>query len=256
MRKVMRDVDTHTYWEKRWSAFESDQSEFKNMDIYPVKYVDRIMSKGSRTLEAGCGLGRVVKHYHKRGFDICGCDYSSVAVEKLNASNPELNIIQADITCLPYKDGEFNNLLALGVFHGIEDLAAIDKGIAECIRCLTPEGYLIASVRADTIENSLIDSVTHSRGNKGTCFHKWCFTQKDFESILKEQGLKIISAELVTNVCFLTKFRIFRKDAQVDEQKARSSGFELNFFGNVIYSILKTVAPNSFGTTWVFTAKK
>lgn len=256
MRAVLRDVDTRAYWDKRWSAFESDSDEFENMEIYPIKYVDRVMHPGTRTLEAGCGLGRVVKHYHRRGFDIIGCDYSSVAVEKLNQSNPELSIRQADITALPYQDQEFDNVLALGVFHGIEDVSAIKKGIGECLRCLKSGGTFIASVRADTLECRLIDKITEKRGKAGTKFHKWCFSRSEFAALIEEHGATVVSAELVTNVNVLSKFKLFRDASITDESAARSKGFELNLGGRVLYRALKTVLPESFGTTWVFTARK
>ncbi len=156
MRKVLRNKGTLDYWNDRWGAFESDEDEFRNLNIYPVKYVNTVMVQGTVTLDAGCGLGRVVKHYKKRGFDIVGCDYSHVAVEKLNQTSPELDIRHANITDLPYRDAEFDNILALGLFHSIENLDDIDKGILEATRCLKIGGHLIASVRADNWENRLM----------------------------------------------------------------------------------------------------
>lgn len=256
MRKVMRKVGTHSYWDDRWSAFEADRDEFTNLDIYPIKYVDPVITEGSRTLEAGCGLGRVVKHYFGRGFDIIGCDYSSVAIQKIKQHHPQLDVREADITELPYQDEEFDNILTLGVFHGIEDLEAIKKGLSECRRCLSSKGVLVSSVRADTLENRIIDWVTEQRGQKGSCFHKWCFGKEEYAKFLREAGFEVRKAELVTNVCFLSKFRIFRKSSVLDEGAARSEGFRLNGVGNLLYKALSFCAPHEFGTTWVFTAEK
>jgi SAM-dependent methyltransferase len=256
MRKVLRNKNTLDYWNNRWSSFDSDEDEFHNLNIYPVKYVDPVMQRGYFTLDAGCGLGRVVKHYKKKGFDIVGCDYSEIAVNKLNKANPELDIRQANIVDLPYTNNQFDNILALGLFHSIENLADIRKGILETVRCLKNNGHMVVSVRADNLENRLIDYISERRGMKGDCFHKWCFSRDEFIEILEQSGLAVEKCELITNVSFLHKFGTFQKRKNVNEKSARSKGFELNMFGSIIYNILKLILPNSFGTTLVFTTKK
>lgn len=256
MRKVLRNHDTLTYWNKRWGAYESDADTFTNMGIYPIKYVDRVMKKGLKTLEAGCGLGRVVKHYHNRGFDIEGFDYSEVAVKKLNAATPQYKIEWGDITKMRYADGTFDNVLSLGVFHGIEDLGVIKQGVRECLRVLKRGGTLIASVRADTWENELIDRVTEKRGKKGDQFHKWCFTRKEFADILIGEGFGIDRTECISNVPYLHKYPLFRKKSDFQEDAARSEGFQLNPLGNAIYGVFNLFFPFLTGTTLVYTARK
>ncbi|MDI6735131.1 MAG: class I SAM-dependent methyltransferase [bacterium] len=191
-----------------------------------------------------------------RGSNIAGCDYSEVAIQKVNNSNPELDIRVGNITSLPYGNEQFDNILALGVYHSIEKLEDIDRAVKETVRCLKSGGHMVASVRADNLENWLIDFISDLKGAKGEKFHKWCFKQKEFMEILKKQFLDIERCELVTNVPFLHKFRIFRKSKDVDEKIARSQGFQLNFVGNLIYKFLKLISPKSFGTTIVVTAQK
>ena len=256
MRKSLRDVDTKLYWNKRWDAFELDEEEFHNMNIYPIKYVDPVMKEGTATLDAGCGLGRIVKHYNKKGFNIIGFDYSKIAVDKLTKTNPEVDIIEANISCLPYENEQFDNILALGVFHSIEALDNVEKGISEANRCLQTGGHLVAAVRADSLENRLIDIVTERRGKRGNCFHKWCFTRKEFQTLLERNGLIVDKIELVTNVPFFHKFKKLKKDRKANEGFLRSTGFRLNFVGNFIYKIVKLFFTDSFGTTLVFLAYK
>lgn len=256
MRKVTRDKDTHEYWNERWAAYGADAESFVNTSIYPIKYVDRIMKPGLRTLEAGCGLGRVVKHYRNQGHDIEGFDYSEVAVAKLNAESPQCRIKWGDITRMDYADGTFDNVLALGVFHGIEDLGMIRRGIGECARTLKPGGHLVASVRADTWENRLIDDLTSKRGKKGEKFHKWSFTEAEFAGFLEGAGLRIVRSERVTNVPYLHKYAVFRKRAAFEEGDTRSEGFLLNGLGNALYGVFRLLLPGLTGTTWVFTAVK
>ena len=214
------------------------------------------MAKGRVSLDAGGGLGRVVKHYTKKGLDIVGCDFSEVAVAKLKKNNPELDIRKANIVDLPYDDEQFDNLLALGLFHSIESLDDIERGMREAVRCLKRGGHIVASVRSDNLENRLIDFITARRGMKGNCFHKWCFGREEFQEMLVKAGFLVEKCELITNVPFLHKFRWLRKQEMLDEMQARSNGFQLNLIGNMIYWVLKRSLRNSFGTTLVFTAVK
>jgi ubiquinone/menaquinone biosynthesis C-methylase UbiE len=256
MRKVYRKVNTHDYWNQRWGAFEADGTTFQNKNIYPIKYVDRIISKGKWTIDIGCGLGRVVKHYHNEGYKISGCDYSEVAVEKLKKNNPELDIIQANILFLPYEDNQFDNILLLGVLHGIENLDDINKALSEAVRCLKDDGHMIIANRAENWDNYLVDKITELKQGKGDSFHKVCFKKSEVEELVKSHSLRIDRIELITNVSFLHKFSLFRKTNKFDESITRTHGFELNFLGGLIYKCLKICFPGQFGTTYVITAQK
>ena len=98
-----------------------------------------------------------------------------------------------------------------------------------------------------------IDKITEYRNGRGMYFHKWCFNKHEFLSFLKAAGFTNIEVKLVTNVCFLSKFRLFRKQKTINESKARSEGFKLNIFGQIFYDLVKTIAPGLFGTTLIFT---
>ena len=206
------------------------------------KLVLNHIKKGNRMVLV-CGGGSICRKYQQ-------------AADKLTKTNPEVDIIEANISCLPYENEQFDNILALGVFHSIEALDNVEKGISEANRCLKTGGHLVAAVRADSLENRLIDIVTERRGKRGNCFHKWCFTRKEFQTLLERNGLIVDKIELVTNVPFFHKFKIFQKDRKANEGFLRSTGFRLNFVGNFIYKIVKLFFTDSFGTTLVFLAYK
>ena len=44
MRKEMRFENNYTYWNRRWSKFESD-TEFKDLAIYPIKYAEMVVQE-------------------------------------------------------------------------------------------------------------------------------------------------------------------------------------------------------------------
>ena len=255
MRKVFRNVDTLRYWDNRWNDLEFDNQKFQKKDIYPIKFTDRVIRKGQKSLDAGCGLGRLVMHYHNEGHRIFGCDYSQIAVDKLKKSNPELEIRYGNLVDLPYEDDYFENIFVMGGFHSIEDLSDLDKAVKETVRCLKVSGHLVAEARADTLENQLIDFISWKRGVKGSKFHKWCFKEKEITRILKKQSLDIELCEYITNYPFLYKFQIFREKKESKESFDRSHGYVLNWHGKILHNFCKMILPGFF-THYIFTMRK
>ncbi|PYJ71665.1 MAG: hypothetical protein DME76_01075 [Verrucomicrobia bacterium] len=68
--------------------------------------------KNEKVLEAGCGLGRVVKYLHDRGFkQMSGIEVNNATVDFLNTFHPELDIRQGNILRLPYPNNTFDSKL-------------------------------------------------------------------------------------------------------------------------------------------------
>lgn len=93
-------------------------------------------------LEAGCGAGRFTEHLLKRDAFLMSVDMSS-AVE-INQENFPTNdmhqIIQADITDLPFADSQFDVVLCLGV---VQHTPNPEATIEALYRQVKPDGYLV-----------------------------------------------------------------------------------------------------------------
>ena len=265
MRKVYRDIDSSAYWEKRWREAGVDKDHFDNLEIYPIKYARQtIKDKREKILECGCGLGRVLLHYHNQGYDITGIEYDRGAVEKIKKKYPEIKVMQGDVRKLPFKNGSFDTIVAFGLYHSLEN--GIPEAVRETLRCLKKGGRLCATVRADNFENYIGDKIRafKNRNKKHDKFYKWSFKPREFAKILENEGLRIESVQVVTNMPFLFKVKMLRKKElqKIDESTesiepaARSEGFKLNRLGNLIYKILTSLFPNSFGNVVVVIGEK
>jgi 2-polyprenyl-3-methyl-5-hydroxy-6-metoxy-1,4-benzoquinol methylase len=98
--------------------------------------------RGKTVLEAGCGAGRFTEILLKHGAKVVSIDLSD-AVEA-NAENFPINdnhlIVQADICELPFKDGQFDVVMCLGV---IQHTPNPEKTIAALYRNIKPGGSLV-----------------------------------------------------------------------------------------------------------------
>ncbi len=75
--------------------------------------------KGKSVLDVGCGSGRFLELFKESGANIVGIDLS-YAVDSANDNlglNKNVNIIQADVFNLPFKDETFDFIYSIGVLH-------------------------------------------------------------------------------------------------------------------------------------------
>lgn len=266
MKKIYRDEFVDEYWEKRWEKSGVDDDKFENLDIYPIKYSDIVVKDSKSILEAGCGTGRVFFHYKGKGKNIKGMDYSKNAINNIIQKDNNANVVCASITELPYKDSEFDCVLAFGLFHGLECDEQINQGLKEVNRVLQKGvGKLVISVRLNCLENDIIEYKTKKNNGKGKVFnkfHKWQFDLDDLVYYLKKNGFKVKKENVfyVRNVSFLFKYDFFRKKEMkirnFKESKARSEGFELNSLGRFIDNFLHNTFPKIFSNLIVVIAEK
>lgn len=210
MRKVYRDRHNIDYWNDRWEKAGVDNDEFDNLNTYPIKYANiAVKDKSQKILEAGCGAGRVYFHYKNSGFDIKGLEYSRIAVDNIMNKDPEAEVVQGDITDLPYENDCFDVCLAFGLYHNLETVEQIEKAFSETARVLKKGGKLVASVRYDSLENRVIERIVNS-GNKNE-FHRMHFDVESLKKFLKKNNFRIKRLVYARNVSFLFKFDCFRK---------------------------------------------
>lgn len=261
MKKIFRNKLNADYWEDRWSNSGVDEDEFKNKDIYPIKYAQLAIKQGNTILEAGCGAGRVYFHYRNEGYNIKGIEYSTNAVQNILAKDINAQVIQGNISSLPYENGSFDTVLAFGLYHNIEDEKELKKAFNETYRVLKTGGRVVASVRFDSLENNIVENIMKKRaGNKEfNKFHRWHFSLEDMKQFLGE-GMEIEDVYYARNVSFLFKYDFFRADtmksSNFSESKARSGGFKLNYLGALIDKILHKLFPTLFSNLLVVIARK
>jgi ubiquinone/menaquinone biosynthesis C-methylase UbiE len=77
---------------------------------------------GRRTLEVGCGEGRVVRDLAARGHRVVGLDRSPALLRHASAALAEARYVRADAAVLPFRDADFDLVVAYNSLGDVEDM--------------------------------------------------------------------------------------------------------------------------------------
>ena len=249
MRKTYRaHSGSKAYWAKRWGQIPADDGEL-NLQRYPGKYAEEVMRwTDGPVLEAGCGAGRVLIHYYRQGRPIVGMDFIETALTKIRSIEPEIPLCTADTMEMPFCDESFSAVLAFGLYHGLEN--GIEKALAETRRIIRPGGWLCVSLRADNIQNRVVDWMAERNAPKDAevQFHKANYTRQEFVKLVEDAGFSVKAMEYVENMPFLYKIAAFRHRShrRFDEHNARAEGYRLSPLGKILQGTLINLSPGSF----------
>jgi SAM-dependent methyltransferase len=261
MKKVYRYEDNEEYWDRRWREAENDAGRFSDMTIYPIRYAEAVVaSTPGRILEIGCGLGRIVKHYHAAGREIIGIERSKVAVERLRQEGCGIDVRFGDALALPFPDLSFEVVLAFGVYHNFE--SGIELGLSEAARVLRPGGRFAISMRPQNIEMSLNEMYWNFKrkplAGAERRFHKLLVTEADFTALLVAHDLHVSRIHRARNLSILFRLPLLQsREARTErETERRSKGYRLNAFGRMLDRSLTTLFPYQFCNVLVFEGTK
>ena len=165
----------------------------------PIDIEERIMfsllpriGKG-RLLDVGCGIGTISLELQKRGFEVYGIDFSSVAVEK--ARSKGINAVECDVdeAGFPFEDKHFDVVWGGDVVEHVFDPIFF---LEETARVVKPTGKVLLSVPNGI--NLISRTYTFITGKSpqsgvyrrlGQCKHHTLFSLELLEYMLNKAGL-------------------------------------------------------------------
>jgi SAM-dependent methyltransferase len=158
------------FWEKNQIGYAGDILAPEIIRL-AKKYVN------GEVLDAGAGSGALISRLPNAvGIDLAPKDK---------------NIIQGDITKMPFESGRFGAVFATEVLEHLSD-DILTASLKEIKRVLKPGGFFIVTVPyMEDIEKNTIECP-----KCGECFHRWghlqSFDEDGMTEILENNGFKII----------------------------------------------------------------
>ena len=186
-----REPDFDSYWEYR-DAF----------------FTELVPPPRGRTLEVGCGEGRVTRDLKARGHDVVAIDASPTLLQAAQDADPAGEYLLADAAALPFDGASFDLVVAYNALMDIEDMSG---AVAEAARVLERGGRFCISVTHPlvdagrfgardgdapfVIEDSYFGrrrvDIPFERGGLSITFHGWAHPLEAYTRALAAAGFLI-----------------------------------------------------------------
>lgn len=133
-------------WEaeaKAWIAWARAPGHDSYARFHRDQFFRLLPPPGRRTVDVGCGEGRVARDLAALGHSIIGIEQSPTLVAAARAAAPTMDIRHADAAALPLEDASADLVIA---FMTLQDMDDLDGAVREVARVLAPDGRFCAAV--------------------------------------------------------------------------------------------------------------
>jgi SAM-dependent methyltransferase len=145
-RTRLERADLAAAWEEHAAEFVA-WARKPGHDSYWLFHRDQFLEllppPGRRTLDLGCGEGRLARDLKAIGHDVVAVDLSPTMVAAAKELDPDLEIHLTSADDLPFEDGSFDLVAA---FMSLQDMDDPDGAIREAARVLASGGRFCLAV--------------------------------------------------------------------------------------------------------------
>lgn len=133
------------HWEKQasnWAAWARTPNFDAYWDYSPA-FFELLPPPGRRTLEVGCGEGRVTRDLVKRGHRVTACDSTFELLKLASDADKTSDYLRSDAAALPFASESFDLTI---FYNSLMDIDDMDGAVREAARVLRPGGKMCACV--------------------------------------------------------------------------------------------------------------
>lgn len=146
IRTRLDSADLRAAWERHAGEFV-DRARAPNHDSYwqfhREPFLPLVPPPGRRTLDLGCGEGRVVRDLKSMGHSVVGVDVSPTMTSAAREKDPSAEFCLADAASLPFVNGAFDRVIA---FMSLQDVDDMPGAVREAARVLESGGRLCIAI--------------------------------------------------------------------------------------------------------------
>lgn len=126
-----------------WIAWAREPGHDSYWRFHRELFLEIVPQPAGRTLDLGCGEGRLARDLAAFGYDVVGVDASPTMLAAAREAAPEMELHLADAAELPFADAFFRLVVAFMSLQDVDDLAG---ALREAARVLVPGGRLCLAI--------------------------------------------------------------------------------------------------------------
>ncbi len=107
------------------------------------QFLPLLADPGRRTLDVGCGEGRLTRHLASLGHRMVGIDAAPTLIAAARELAPEMELHVGNAAALPFDAAAFDQVISFLCLHDVDDL---DRAVAEIARVLEPGGVACLAI--------------------------------------------------------------------------------------------------------------
>jgi SAM-dependent methyltransferase len=146
-RVVVGLEDVSAAWEDnadQWLAWaQTPGHDVYHWQLNLPAFAELVPAAGRRTLDVGCGEGRIGRWLAASGHRVVGIDTSPTLARRAGEGGGYEEVVRGDAVVLPWAEGEFDLAVAYMSLHDMPHPARV---IAEIARVLEPDGLLCVAI--------------------------------------------------------------------------------------------------------------
>lgn len=140
------ETDLAAAWEERagaWVAWARKTHHDSYWKFHRDLFLELLPPPGRKTLDLGCGEGRLSRDLARLGHRVVGVDASPTMLAAARETDPAIETHLADAASLPFDDETFDLVAA---FMSLQDVADLGGAVSEAARVLARGGRLCMAI--------------------------------------------------------------------------------------------------------------
>ena len=142
-----RSADDSRAYIERFAGLEESGADLHG----EARFVDVLLARGSRVLDAGCGTGRVGAELARRGHRVTAVDLDPVLIDEARRRHPELTVHLTDLATLDLPGEPFDAVVAAGNVMVFLEPGSERTVLAAIAAHLRPGGVFVAGFTTGSV---------------------------------------------------------------------------------------------------------